>query len=347
MCYYQVSIEKKQFEFKKPAKTSRGSYVSKEHFFISVHHGKKELRAEIAPLFDLSVDGSKNIEKKLKDIFEKPLSFSELTELYFDTLIEFPTIAFGLDVLLKKIEVSEKSNLLSPHLWVDNAFTQGKKSIEINGLVWMSELDSMYNEASVLLEKGFGSIKLKVGCFDVDRECNLLEKIRKHPQGRKTEIRLDANGAYSHSDVFQVLKEFSRFEIHSIEQPIARNQWEAMQEITHKGAIKIALDEELIGVDSSQIMNLLTLVKPHFLILKPTLLGGFSAAEKWINAAEKQEIKWWVTSALESNLALFDIAQWVSEFQNHLPQGLGTGALYKENITMPFVLNNQWFTAKI
>jgi O-succinylbenzoate synthase len=77
---------------------------------------------------------------------------------------------------------------------------------------------------------------------------------------------------------------------------------------------------------------LLDTIKPQYIILKPSLHGGISGTREWIQLAEDRNIKWWMTSALESNIGLEVICQLAAEYQNDLPQGLGTGSLYTNNV---------------
>jgi L-alanine-DL-glutamate epimerase-like enolase superfamily enzyme len=202
----------------------------------------------------------------------------------------------------------------------------------------MAELDHMYQEAISKAQQGYDCIKFKIGAHDHDAECRLLEKFRNSFSANQVQIRLDANGAFKPNEALDQLKDFSKFTIHSIEQPIAAKQTERMQEICAKSSIPVALDEELIGINvHQQGAALLKLVRPKFIILKPTLLGGLACSDSWIKEAQKLDIDWWATSALESNIGLNAIAQWCAIKNNKLPQGLGTGALYKNNIPSPLL----------
>jgi L-alanine-DL-glutamate epimerase-like enolase superfamily enzyme len=205
----------------------------------------------------------------------------------------------------------------------------------------MDTKEEMLKQAFEKIESGFNCIKFKVGAIDFDEECRMLEAIRKKYSSFNIEIRLDANGAFKNDEALHQLKELSRFDIHSIEQPIKPKQLDLMQELCKKSTIAIALDEELIGVDVERDgKKLLRYINPQFIILKPTLIGGFSLSEKWIHFATEMNIGWWATSALESNIGLNAIAQWTSSLDTNLPQGLGTGGLYSNNIPSPLVVKN-------
>jgi L-alanine-DL-glutamate epimerase-like enolase superfamily enzyme len=307
--------------FIKPAKTSRGAYLEKRVWLLRLEEGTTEYQAEVAPLIDLSVDGQINLGALLDPLLEKDVDLLALKELR-ETFDAYASLRFGIDVLIRKVEAQNS-------LWVQSAFTQKTAPIKINGLVWMNDIAMMEQEADDKVASGFDCIKFKVGALDFDEECRLLERFRKkHPS---ISIRLDANGAFHPKEALSQLKDLSRFTIHSIEQPIAKNQVEDMARLCTDGPIDIALDEELIGLPKDQKSWLLNTVKPQFIILKPTLIGGFDRCDEWISLCEKRHIGWWCTSALEGNIGLFDIAQWVSQYPLHRAQGLGTGSLFQEN----------------
>ena len=204
----------------------------------------------------------------------------------------------------------------------------------------MSPIDEMKAQVKRKIDEGFHCIKLKIGSNDFRNEVSFIKTIRKE-FGKKLEIRLDANGAFHPDEAPEKLKILSEFNIHSIEQPIKQGQREKMAELSVNSPIPIALDEELIGVNSNGILKLLDDIKPAYIILKPTLLGGMQVCQEWIENAEKNNIGWWVTSALESNIGLSAIAQWVSQFKIKMYQGLGTGHLYKNNFPSPLFLRGE------
>jgi hypothetical protein len=53
--------------------------------------------------------------------------------------------------------------------------------------------------------------------------------------------------------------------------------------------------------------------------------------------AKERAIGWWITSALESSIGLNAIAQWVATLNVKMPQGLGTGNVYMDNIPSPLL----------
>lgn len=318
-----LTADKHVLEFIKPAKTSRGSYAQKEVVLLHLFCDNKEYVSEVAPLVDLSVDGQVDLMVVLK-----PFLGIELNEASFLDLLSFcesyPSLRFGLYALWRKQQA--KSDI-----WVNSSFTRKEAAIEINGLVWMNDIESMLEEADKKVSEGFKCIKFKVGALDFDAECRMLETFRKKHNSFSVEIRLDANGAFPEYAAMSILKDLSRFDIHSIEQPIATGKYEDMQKLCRESKIKIALDEELIGIKPNEVRKLLNLIKPQFIILKPTLLGGFDHCDLWIREASQLDIAWWSTSALEGNIGLFDIAQWVSSYNTNMPQGLGTGSLFVKN----------------
>jgi len=219
-------------------------------------------------------------------------------------------------------------------------FTSGESGIQINGLVWMGNKDFMQKQIREKITAGYHCIKLKVGAIDFETEIEILSGIRQQFSPADIELRLDANGAFSPNDALERLEKLSRFDIHSIEQPIRQGQYDAMAEVCRKSPIPIVLDEELIGLKSADKESVLERIKPAYIILKPSLLGGFAESEEWIRLAEKLNVGWWITSALEANVGLNAIAQWTSILNSTMPQGLGTGQLYHNNIPSPLEIRN-------
>lgn len=335
-----ISLEKHSLQFIKPAKTSRGEYVEKPAYLLWIKDENFSVCGEASPLSDLSIDGKINLLEVVQPFENQKLSQYDLIDL-LDSWKAYPSLRFALICCLEKLKVQGENK----NTWVKNAFTSGQDGIKINGLVWMNDIDSMYKEAIEKIHAGFSCIKIKVGALDFDAECRLIEKIRKQFNAFKIELRLDANGGFSTSDALFQLKELARFEIHSLEQPIKAYQPEMMGEICAKSKIDIALDEELIGVNVNNAQSLLSIISPKYIILKPTLLGGFDICDQWIGAASKQNIGWWSTSALEGNIGLSDIAQWVSTYKLSMPQGLGTGSLFVKNFpqTTKIVTENLFY----
>jgi L-alanine-DL-glutamate epimerase-like enolase superfamily enzyme len=226
-----------------------------------------------------------------------------------------------------------------PYSLFPSLFTDTKESIPINGLVWMGTFDFMKAQIDSLLEREFNCIKIKIGAIDFEEELRLLAQLRNRYDANTITIRVDANGAFKPQEALKKLDQLSKYQIHSIEQPIAVNQWELMSTLCQKSSIPIALDEELIGVfDAETQSSMLSQIQPQYLIFKPSLLGGFSNTQSWIDLADTYSIKWWVTSALESNIGLNAIAQWTYSKKVSLPQGLGTGSLFLNNIDSSLVI---------
>lgn len=287
---------------------------------------------EATPLEYLSTDDLPEFERVMCETVTNLIS--NAGKWTWESFDRYPALTFGLETALSDLAHSNTCHVF------DGPFTEGNP-IEINGLVWMDEVDAMLKSAVEKIEQGFRCIKFKVGARDFDAECRMLEKIRKRWSAFKLEIRLDANGAFLRDEAEVQLRELSRFDIHSIEQPIGVNQWDSMERLCKTSRIPIALDEELIGLDVHRAGDLLLgNIRPQYIILKPNLLGGFKTAEAWTRLARKHAIGWWATSALESNIGLNAIAQWVSTMGNTLPQGLGTGSLYRRNIDSPLEIKD-------
>ncbi len=326
----KATFQKHILHFKRPSGTSRGILTEKETWFILLEKDGKKGIGECGLLRTLSIDDRPDYEEKLRWTCD---NIHLGIDLLWEALIEFPSIQFGLEMAFQSL-VSETPFLLFP-----SDFTKGEKSIPINGLVWMGEADFMKRQIEEKLAEGFRCIKLKIGALDFDSELQLLRFIRQHFTPEQIEIRVDANGAFNASLALYKINQLSGFEIHSIEQPIQKNQTDSMSELCKTTPIPIALDEELIGVFSVEEKEALLLkIKPQYLILKPSFIGGFRGTTEWIALAKKHQIGWWITSALESNIGLNAIAQWTFMQQNKMPQGLGTGGLYTNNFDCPLAV---------
>jgi o-succinylbenzoate synthase len=318
--------------FKTPSGTSRGVMTTKETWFIYIDDNGKRGIGECGLLRGLSIDDRPGYEEKLKWVCEN-INIGLETLLY--ELAEWPSIKFGLETAFKSLE-STYSFLLFP-----SEFTKGLDSIPINGLVWMGSEDFMRSQIKDKIEAGFDCIKLKIGAIDFQTELDILKSIRQEFSKSDIELRVDANGAFLPEDALEKLKRLSEYQLHSIEQPIKPKQFEAMAQLCIDTPLPIALDEELIGVFSKEDkQQLLQTINPHYIILKPSLVGGFSGSKQWIDIAESLNIKWWITSALESNIGLNAIAQWTYTLKNNMPQGLGTGSLFTNNFPSPLTIKN-------
>ncbi|MFD1316022.1 o-succinylbenzoate synthase [Namhaeicola litoreus] len=319
-----------QLKFKRSAGTSRGILHTKETFFLVLENEDRFGIGECALFRGLSADDRPDYEEKLKWLCQHiHLPKDELLE----SLREFPSIQFGLEQALLSLKNQD------PFLLFPSDFTQGKGGISINGLIWMGDKEYMLEQIKEKIEQGFSTLKLKIGAIDFQSELNLLNFIRNHFSKKEITLRVDANGAFSPTNALDKLNRLAVFDIHSIEQPIAVKQWKMMRELCKNSPIPIALDEELIGVfEKEQKGEVLEKIKPHFIILKPSLVGGAAGSAEWIDMAENMGIPFWITSALESNIGLNAIAQFTSTLNNSLPQGLGTGGLFTNNISSPLIV---------
>lgn len=338
----KVRIIPYTLQFKRPAGTSRGVYHDHKIWYVVVSSSNNPVQwgiGECAPLFDLSYDYNDSYENTLAHFCRQLEQDGSLNK---EALRPYPSILFGLETAMRHLEQQ------SFRLW-ETPFSEGKAGIPINGLIWMGDYDYMLEQIEAKMQQGFGCIKLKIGAIDFDKEVALLRHIRKHFSAKEITLRVDANGAFAVGDALDKLKVLAELDLHSIEQPIRAGQWEAMAELAARTPLPIALDEELIGVnDPEQKRLLLESIKPQYIILKPTLHGGISGCDEWISLANSLGIDWWITSALESNIGLNAIAQWCATYNNPLPQGLGTGALYTNNVEMPLEVRGDhlWYEEK-
>lgn len=323
----KATYHKYMLEFKRPSGTSRGIMTEKETWFIVLKDNGRKGIGECGILRGLSADDRDDYEEKLKWTCEN-IHLGETT--LWEALLEFPSIQFGVEMAF----LSLKSE--NPYLLFPSNFTSHSESTPINGLVWMGEASFMKQQIEEKLADGFNCIKLKIGAIDFQKELELLEFIRSHFSAEQIEIRVDANGAFALNEALDKLNQLNTFQLHSIEQPIKKGNITAMADLCNVTPFPIALDEELIGVFSLQEKEeLLQKIKPQYIILKPSFVGGFRGTQEWITLAEKYNIGWWITSALESNIGLNAIAQWTFLLNSKMPQGLGTGALYTNNFDCP------------
>ncbi|WP_430468631.1 o-succinylbenzoate synthase [Winogradskyella ouciana] len=328
----KATYHKYILNFKRPSGTSRGVMTTKETWFIILEENGKRGIGECGILRGLSVDDRPDYEERLKWACE---NINLGKENLVSELVEFPSIQFGLETAFKSLESADEFTLFP------SAFTKGFDSIPINGLVWMGDESFMRQQIKDKIVSGFDCIKLKIGAIDFQTELDILKSIRKEFSVSDIELRVDANGAFSKDEALEKLKRLSEYKIHSIEQPIKPKQFEAMAKLCEVTPLPIALDEELIGVFAKEDKNdLLQTIKPQYIILKPSLIGSFSGSQQWINLAEQLNIKWWITSALESNVGLNAISQWTYTLKNSLPQGLGTGSLFTNNFDSPLTVKN-------
>ncbi len=324
-----ADYSKATLQFIASAGTSRGVMQTKETWYIRLYDSKNPAIygvGECALFRGLSAEDTPHYEEQLAALCQ---AINEGRE--YD-ITQNSSLLFGLETALADLQ---QGGVRTPF---PSAFTHGEQAIEINGLVWMGSQAEMQQRIVEKLEKGFCCIKLKIGAIDFDEEIALLQVIRKQFSPEQIEIRLDANGAFSPQEAMKRLEQLAVYHIHSIEQPIKQGNWQAMARLCKESPIPIALDEEIIGVRTlEEKQQLLEAICPPYVIFKPSLCGGFKHTKEWIEACEKRGIGWWITSALESNIGLNAIAQWCAQLQPIMPQGLGTGQLFSNNITSPLV----------
>ena len=340
---FHIKVIPRTLTFKQPAGTSRGVYNIRQVWYIQVSSLEDPSHTgygECAPLPDLSCDASSGyMETLLKHCFET----ENKGRIDKEALRSYPSIMFGLETAMRHFEMKSYA------LW-NTSFSRGEVGIPINGLIWMGEYNTMLQRIEEKIQSGYRCVKLKIGAINFNDELKLLKHIRAHFSAKEIELRVDANGAFSPHDAPEKLNLLAELDLHSIEQPIKAGQWEEMAKLTEKTPLPIALDEELIGInDPKEKERLLDTIRPQYIILKPSLHGGIYGSEEWIEIFERispsKEKKWWVTSALESNIGLNSIAQWCATLDNPLPQGLGTGLLFTDNVPVPLEIRKDrlWY----
>lgn len=343
--HLQASWKKRTLEFKFEAGTSRGVLNTKDSYFIQVFDPSSPLQSgwgEAGPLPNLSVDDVPDLEAQIEELVRglagQPVDWTAEGVLRFcrDYIPEsLPSVRFAFETALLDLFYGGEKVLFP------NSFVRGQLEIPINGLIWMGKKDFMLQQIQEKLDQGYSCIKMKIGAIDFQQECELLGYIRKRFSADQITLRVDANGAFKAEDALEKLEALAQYELHSIEQPIRQGQEKEMAALCKVSPIPIALDEELIGVSRREHRErLLDTLLPPYIILKPSLVGGIYDTREWIGLAEERGIAWWMTSALESNIGLNAITQLAASYPLALPQGLGTGQLYHNNIDSPLCITN-------
>lgn len=326
----KATYKKYILDFKRPSGTSRGILKQKETWFLILEKDGKKGIGECGILRGLSCDDVPNYEEKLQWTCA---NISLGKERLWNELVAYPSIQFGVEQAFLSL------NSDNPFKLFTSDFIEKQSQISINGLIWMGDESFMHEQLQKKLEEGFRCIKMKIGAINFEQEIEILRSIRNTYSKEQIELRVDANGAFSADDALEKLHILSQLDIHSIEQPIKQGNITQMKQLCAETPMPIALDEELIGVsDLAQKEELLKTIRPQYIILKPSLVGGFKGSMEWINIAKKYAIGWWVTSALESNIGLNAIAQWTFTLNSPMPQGLGTGSLYTNNLKSPLTV---------
>ena len=323
----KITIQERVLHFRQPVGTSRGVYTERRSWLVEVSDGQRHGVGECAPLPDLSCDATADYAEVLRRFCD---DVERTGQIDYEAMRDYPSVLFGLETALLDNDA---------HCLFDTPFARGEEGIPINGLVWMGTYDEMLERMETKLAEGFRCVKLKIGAIDFDRELDLVRRIRERFGPREVELRLDANGGFRYDEALYKLELLSQYAIHSIEQPIRQGQWANMAELCRDAPLPIALDEELIGVnDPEQKRQLLRIIKPAYIVLKPSLHGGMAGCREWTRLARAEGIGSWITSALESNVGLNAVAQFCTDVYGpdiQRPQGLGTGQLFVDNIPMP------------
>lgn len=338
-----IEISERTLHFKQPAGTSRGVYTTRQSYYLTItdddRPGIKGV-GECATLPDLSCDAVPEYFKILSDICRM---VEQTGNIPYEMLRPYPSILFGLETAFAQLEANGSTCLY------DTPFGRGEEGITINGLVWMGTFEEMYSRLEAKLKAGFHCVKLKIGAIDFNKELDLIKYIREAFDKNTIELRVDANGGFTPENAMARLEALAQYDIHSIEQPIKQHQWGEMARLCKETPLPIALDEELIGVNVKSMKEyLLDTIRPQYIILKPSLHGGMYGCNEWIQMAKERGIGSWITSALESNVGLNAIAHYCAQIYGpavSMPQGLGTGQLFTDNIEMPLMIEGDkiWY----
>ncbi len=327
----KAKFEPYVLKFKRPGGTSRGVLTEKLTYLLTIEEDGIEYIGECGLFKGLSADDREDYEEKLQwTCANIELGVQEL----WNQLREWPSIQFGLEQAFQALSFNRNKDIpydpYNPDLF-ESAFKNGEKGMQINGLIWMGDVDFMREQIQEKLAQGFKCIKIKIG-VNWQEEYQILKQLREEFSAEQLELRVDANGGFTFEEAKEVLQQLAELKIHSIEQPIKAGQIEQIAELCASTPTPIALDEELIGVfNREEKLALIEKIKPQYVILKPSLVGGIRGSLEWIEACDYNEIDFWITSALESNIGLNAIAQWTAILYPEMPQGLGTGSLFTNN----------------
>lgn len=332
----KINITERILHFKQPAGTSRGVYTERKIWLVEMKEGERKGIGECAPLPQLSCDDIPHYAETLRMFCDQ---IEQTGVIDYQALRPYPSMLFGLESAWAQLHVNGSAKLF------DTPFGRGEEGITINGLVWMGTFEEMYQRIEEKIQAGFHCVKLKIGAIDWEREISLIKFIRQHFTKEQIELRVDANGGFTPQEAMRKLEQLATYDIHSIEQPIKQHQWKEMARLCHEMPLPIALDEELIGInDTTSKIELLDTIRPQYIILKPSLHGGMHWSEEWIKLAQERSIGSWITSALESNIGLNAIAHFAAKMYGphiSMPQGLGTGQLFTDNIPMPIEIRGE------
>ncbi|MBQ4028860.1 MAG: o-succinylbenzoate synthase [Prevotella sp.] len=332
----KINITERILHFKQPAGTSRGVYTERKIWLVEMKEGERKGIGECAPLPQLSCDDIPHYAETLRMFCDQ---IEQTGVIDYQALRPYPSMLFGLESAWAQLHVNGSAKLF------DTPFGRGEEGITINGLVWMGTFEEMYQRIEDKIQAGFHCVKLKIGAIDWEREISLIKFIRQHFTKEQIELRVDANGGFTPQEAMRKLEQLATYDIHSIEQPIKQHQWKEMARLCHETPLPIALDEELIGInDTTSKIELLDTIRPQYIILKPSLHGGMHGSEEWIRLAQERSIGSWITSALESNIGLNAIAHFAAKMYGphiSMPQGLGTGQLFTDNIPMPIEIRGE------
>ena len=374
---YKIDISERTLHFKQPAGTSRGVYTTRHSYYLTLTSDEMpgvEGVGECATLPDLSCDAKPEYEMTLRQVC---LMVEQMGRIPYDMIRAYPSITFGLETafasffdeakkklgamnlsegktsveILKEAGVSVPMGMENLVNLFDSPFGRGEEGITINGLVWMGTYEEMLARLEEKLQAGFHCVKLKIGAIDFFKELDLIKRIRDVYTKEQVELRVDANGGFLPENAMSQLEALAKYDIHSIEQPIKQHLWPKMAQLCRETPLPIALDEELIGVNVRSMKEaLLDTIRPQYIILKPSLHGGIYGCNEWIQLADQRGIGSWITSALESNIGLHAIAHYAAKVYGpnvQMPQGLGTGQLFTDNIPMPLeIRGDQLFVVK-
>lgn len=353
-----LTLTPRTLRFRKPAATSRGALTVREILLVEARTPQRPGAVglgEAGPIPGLSADDAQDwtaraatavdrfnaAQLSLPGESEDPLlAASNLLAPLDELLCTLPSLRFGVETAVLDLIRGGQGRLFS------SAFMNEGAPLRTHGLLWMDTAEGMLEQAASKVAAGFAVLKMKVGAAPLEQELALLATLRdRYPQ---VGLRLDANGAFSLGEAFDMLRAIAPFGVECVEQPIPPGRPDAL-EMLRDTPVAVGLDEEWIALSQPERLRLLERLaaaggRQPVVILKPALLGGFGPATEMAAACRRLGLSCQVHSLLEAAPGHNAICQWAAWLAERFPEsvnpvhGLGTGMLFANNLPSPIGL---------
>ena len=243
----------------------------------------------------------------IRDINE-PISIEESIILSNVHTLTAPSATFAIQTALYDLLSKKNNQSLGSFINSDSL-----SSLQSNGI---------YNLTSI---NNYKVVKVKCGFRNLYDEIELLDNLVQQ-EGTDIEFILDLNQAYDLPKAIRFLKEINRFNIKYVEQPLAHDQLEDLEELRYHSDIPIALDESVTDIDS--INKILDINAADVFILKPQSIGSFQKLNQAIELIKNNNKKAVITSSLEGSIGRFATMHLVAANQITDECGLALEKIY-------------------